>query len=483
MVNFCPHCGSKLQRDFKFCPSCGGKLPEDPTEPVTSQAVELISNSVRQSVGCTKVGAAEEDSDSALNRPPLRSSRRKSSAATSTKAVKCTDKKSSTSPRIGKTSPQVKEQEIAKQTSSLTLQTPDKKSLITLGKRTASPHVKEEETKQTVLSPSPSKCKTRRRVSTVEPVLEGTVVCDQSGKKWKLVELLWQTELDLTYAACQVNKQADSNECNYILRLGAREGHLFNEQNFHLRAAKTDAVEKWVKLQQIDFLGIPSCMGFGIYEANRFLVFPNMGQTLQSIIDERTCPLSEKAVLQLALRLLDSLEFVHEKEYTHADIHAGNIYINTDSHTEFFLSGFGYAFRYCPGGKHVECRPGSRTAHQGNINFISVDSHKGAGPSRRSDLQSLGYCMLSWMTGMLPWSDLTRSSSVIAAEKERYNSDISGLVSCCYKKSKASSALTAYLSYVMGLHYCENPDYSHLKAGLLESLQKMGGTLKEPLDM
>ncbi|XP_057200165.1 inactive serine/threonine-protein kinase VRK3 isoform X1 [Triplophysa rosa] len=493
MVNFCPHCGSKLQPDFKFCPSCGGKLPEDPTEPVTLQASEFLSNSVHHSVSCTKVGAAEEDSGSALNRSPLRSARRKSSAATPTNAVKCTEKKSSTSPQNEKTSPpqkektspQVKEQqEEAKQTSSLALQTPDKKSLISLGKRKASPHVKEEETKQTsVLSPSPSKCKSRKRVSTVEPVQEGTMVCDQSGKKWKLVELLWQTELDLTYAACQVNKQTDSNNCKYILRLGGREGHLFNEQNFHQRAAKTDAVEKWVKLHKIDFLGIPSCVGFGIHEAYRFLVFPNMGQTLQSIMDERTDSLSEKAVLQLALRLLELLEFIHEKEYTHADIHAGNIFINTDSHTEVFLSGFGYAFRYCPGGKHVEERPGSRTAHQGNVKFISLDSHMGAGPSRCSDLQSLGYCMLSWTTGTLPWSHLTHSSSAIAAEKKRYKSDISGLVSFCYKKSKASSALTAYLSNVMALQYCEKPDYSLLKAGLHESLQKMGGTLKEPLDL
>lgn len=36
------------------------------------------------------VGAAEEDSGSALNRPPLRSSRRKSSLATPLNAVKCT---------------------------------------------------------------------------------------------------------------------------------------------------------------------------------------------------------------------------------------------------------------------------------------------------------------------------------------------------------------------------------------------------------
>lgn len=94
----------------------------------------------------------------------------------------------------------------------------------------------------------------------------------------------------------------------------------------------------------------------------------------------------------------------------------------------------------------MEYRQGSRTAHQGNINFISVDSHKGAGerqlfialftlsmaeaslicmsvgcfagPSCRSDLQSLGYCMLCWLTGSLPWSHLSHTSSV-AAEKER----------------------------------------------------------------
>ncbi|XP_073715006.1 serine/threonine-protein kinase VRK3 isoform X2 [Misgurnus anguillicaudatus] len=478
MVNFCPQCGSKLQPDFKFCPSCGDRLPEDSTEPLQAIYSELHLNSpVHQSVSCTE-GSAE---DSALIRPPLHSTRRKTlgSPATPTEAVRCTDKKS---PRKGKKSNQVKEQEVTMQTSSVTLQTPDKSFNLSL-KRKASQEVNEEKTLQTsVMSPSPSKCKPKRRVSSVIPVQEGTVVCDQSSKKWKLVELLWQTELDLTYAVCQANQCSDSNEYEYILKLGAKEGLLFNEQNFHLRAAKSDAVEKWVKLHKMDFLGIPPCLGFGLHEAYRFLVFPSMGQTLQSIMDEKTGSLSEKAVLQVALQLLDSLEYIHEKEYTHGDIHAGNVYIKTNGHTEVFLSGFGYAFRYCPGRNHVEYRQGSRTAHQGNVHFISLDSHKGAGPSRRSDLQSLGYCMLSWMTGNLPWSHMTNTNA-IAAEKQRYISDIPGLVSCCYQKRKASSALMAYLSNVMNLQYPEKPDYSHLKAELRESLQKMGGTLKEPLDL
>jgi len=44
-------------------------------------------------------------------------------------------------------------------------------------------------------------------------------------------------------------------------------------------------------------------------------------------------------------------------------------------------------------------------------------------------------------------------------------------------------ALQEYLSTVMTLQYTEKPDYTLLKAGLSESLQKMGGSLKESLDL
>lgn len=44
-----------------------------------------------------------------------------------------------------------------------------------------------------------------------------------------------------------------------------------------------------------------------------------------------------------------------------------------------------------------------------------------------------------------------------------------------------TGALQSFLSNVMSLQYTEKPDYSLLKAGLLTSLQKMGGSLGEPL--
>ncbi|KAG8550122.1 hypothetical protein GDO81_028388 [Engystomops pustulosus] len=41
MVNFCPHCGKKAEKEFKFCPYCGSKLPiEEIVESETSSQNE-----------------------------------------------------------------------------------------------------------------------------------------------------------------------------------------------------------------------------------------------------------------------------------------------------------------------------------------------------------------------------------------------------------------------------------------------------------
>ncbi|XP_035386541.1 inactive serine/threonine-protein kinase VRK3 isoform X2 [Electrophorus electricus] len=474
LLHYCPQCGSKLQPGFKFCPACGEKLPcpmVDPAEPAELAPGPPHPAGTRE----VNLGAVKASASSTLTRSPIRTTRRRSIKMPSSPAptpvallqtAPHADQKTLKSPRKRKTTPDNLEESEPNEVSSP--QTP--------------------QPSQTPPSPSsqslPSakgRGKRAKRVCAVEPVQEGTEVCDQSGKKWRLVKLLYQTEVELTYEVQQASRGTTSDDWMHILRMGTKDGQMFVEQNFLQRAAKPIAVEKWMKKYSMDFLGIPACVGFGIYETYRFLIFPDMGQTLQSVVD-REESLPERAVLQLAIQLLDALEFIHENEYAHADLHAGNIYVTTNGQrTKVFLSGFGHAFRFCPGGNHVEYRESSRTPHQGNLNFISVDSHKGVGPSRRSDVQSLGYCLLSWMTGTLPWGGITQRNSAIFAEKERYMSDIHGLMSYCFKKRKVSGALQCYLTQAMGLNYTEKPNYSLLKTGLNESLQKMGGRVSDPL--
>lgn len=41
------------------------------------------------------------------------------------------------------------------------------------------------------------------------------------------------------------------------------------------------------------------------------------------------------------------------------------------------------------------------------------------GPSRRSDLQALGYCLLKWLYGTLPWTNFLSSIEDVMKLKQK----------------------------------------------------------------
>ncbi|XP_048887430.1 inactive serine/threonine-protein kinase VRK3 [Brienomyrus brachyistius] len=515
ILHFCPQCGCKLQAGFKFCPSCGEKLPCEANLTVPDLVPAADDDAQQESAA-----QITDESDGApipgLSRPPLQRMRQTTSRARQRQTASrsapaalgaaCADLPATSqspgprlSPRKCQSSPKVKQEKdsnksLAPVTGPSTPPPEDQSPQVVRSARKrkqASPVVKQEEEPCIVptLSASPrsspaarGRTKRAKSVCPLEPLQDGQQLSDTSGRNWRVKELLAQSEVELVYAA-QLVTSGTSSSCKHILKLAPKDGKIFNEQNFLQRAAKSPSVEKWKKLKKQDFLGIPACDGFGLHaDMYRFLILPNMGRTLQSIMESKGGLLSQKVMLQIACRVLDVLEYIHENEYVHADINAENIYI-TPSNVQVYLAGYYHAFRYCPGGKHVEYREGSRTPHEGTVEFISVDLHKGAGPSRRSDLQTLGYCVLRWLAGPLPWTALTDSPAKVAAEKERYLSDVKGLLSHCFTKRMVPGVVQVFLTRVMSLQYTECPDYQQLRGGLHDTLQKMGVSLDQPLDL
>ncbi|XP_041125076.1 inactive serine/threonine-protein kinase VRK3 isoform X2 [Polyodon spathula] len=492
IVRFCPHCGTKIEAGFKFCPSCGEMLPQqDPEETVTASISQMaVSHTSPYSAGCSTGGGISLGQGSHIDLPPH--SPRKRVQFASIKE----EEKHITEPSV------VSKSASADQGSplSVTSRSPLRASR-SARKRPGSSRVKEEDvpSSETAPSPSPSpspsppsprskalakgKGKRARRMSGIEPLSENEVLTDTTNKKWRLMKLLAQSDCGILYGAVLYTSGACSEDHKYILKLAAKDGKIFNEQNFLQRAAKPAAVDKWRKHHKMDFLGIPTCVGFGLHaDTYRFLVLPNMGVTLQSIMSESGVSLSERAVLQVACRILDILEYIHSNEYVHADIRAENVYLDPTDLKQVHLAGYCYAFRYSPSGNHIEYRELSRTPHEGAVEFLSIDSHKGAGPSRRSDLQSLGYCMLKWVCGSLPWSDQIDNPSAVMAEKERYKTDVKGLLEQGFGKRK-TSALQVYLDQVMALSYNENPNYEELRNGIRDALQKLGSSAQDPIDV
>uniref|UniRef100_H3C1N6 VRK serine/threonine kinase 3 n=1 Tax=Tetraodon nigroviridis TaxID=99883 RepID=H3C1N6_TETNG len=443
--HFCPQCGAKLQPGFKFCPSCGERLPcpHDRLLPVKMAA--SLGSSAPEKDGPSKTSPAlvkhaphqvrsrvslqgdRPDTPHAWQRSPSRPSRR---------------------PGCPPPPPETRRR----------------------AKGLHSPVKQEAVDGPPVLSTSPTKSpfkgknkgKRAKSTSAVAPLQDGQMLTDTTGKKWSPAQLLRQSTTELIYEVAR----AGAKESGHILKLGAKDGKIFNEQNFLQRAAKPSSVEKWIKQHKMDFLGIPSCVGFGLHaDSYRFLIFSDVGRSLQSVMEEEKMLLSETAVLQLACRILDALHYIHTNEYVHADINAENIYIQQGDKSQVFLVGYHHAFRFCPGGQHVEYREHSRTPHEGATEFISLDMHKGAAPSRRSDLQSLAYCMLHWSTGTLPWAGFAQPGK-IAAEKQRYMGDVPALLGDCFRTGTVPRAFETYVSAVMALQYTEVPDYGALRDGL-----------------
>ncbi|KAM3826637.1 serine/threonine-protein kinase VRK3 isoform 3-T4 [Vipera latastei] len=443
MVNFCPQCGQKVEERFHFCPACGGQLPVEEEEPM-------------QITPSPSLKELNQDVQAELPQSP---DKKKVQIFFPNKAMS-----SVPSPQGSTTSISPKAKGHCAHMEKMAIKSKSKsKNLLIEGKAT-------------IRSPKKERCRC------LKPLPEREVLTDLNNKQWIIWKLLTQSDRGLMYEARLTSECPPKHK--YTLKLDTKEGKLFNEQNFLQRAAKKVTVEKWKKQYLMPFLGIPECVGFGVHgNCYRFLVFPELGRSLQSILDDNENKMAEKAVLQLAVRLLDVLEYLHENEYTHGDLAAENVYVNPADLTVVTLADFSFAFRYSPGGKHVPQRDCSRTPHEGNLEFISLDSHRGAAPSRRSDLESLGYCLVKWLCGALPWSAELTDPRVVIEEKERCKADI-------IKRPRQSSgwgalpeSIKEYLQQVMTLEYEEKPKYEELRTLFTRPLQLMRASAYDSVDL
>lgn len=310
------------------------------------------------------------------------------------------------------------------------------------------------------------------RLHKLAPILpSGTIVTDVFKKRWQIGGVIGTGGFGAIYLASDDVTKSVGENAEYVIKVEpVGNGPLFCELHFYQRAAKPFMLKNWKSSKRLKYLGVPEYQNTGIlnYRSTdyRFMVIQRFGTDLQKIFEENGKRFGVKTVLQLGLRILDVLEYIHENEYVHADIKAANLlvgYKKGKPNNEIYLVDYGLVYRYCPGGKHKEYIEDPRKCHDGTIEFTSIDMHRGVGPSRRADLEILGYCMLQWLCGRLPWEDNLKNCDYVAAEKIRYMSNLSKLLKDCFKKDKPVEEIAQLLEYSRALGYTEKPDYSHIR--------------------
>nr|KAG5704443.1 hypothetical protein BaRGS_024298 [Batillaria attramentaria] len=230
-------------------------------------------------------------------------------------------------------------------------------------------------------------------------------------------------------------------------------------------------VSEWKAIRKLKYLAVPPFLGAGQHSKGgkqyRFLVMPRLSTDLQKIFESAGRSFSEKTTCSIGLRMLDALEYIHDKGYAHADIKAANILLGYNgSHTDsnqVYLVDFGLAYRYTVEGTHKPYKEDPKRAHDGTAEYASRDAHKGVTPSRRGDLEILGYCMLEWLSGHLPWETNLEDKDRIRDLKIKYMSNLPSLLKTCFGSKPCPEGLRKYLDVVSKLAYDERPNYSMLR--------------------
>ena len=205
---------------------------------------------------------------------------------------------------------------------------------------------------------------------------------------------------------------------------------------------------------------IPLIKSYGYSGDYNILVMQLMDKSLEEIFNKRL-KFSVKTTALLAYQMITVLHYIHDKHIIHRDIKPDNFVmgLKKDNGTLYLLD-FGLAKKY-RSSKTLEQYPYIKKKKlTGTARYASIHALEEMEQSRRDDLESVGYVLMYFLRGNLPWQGLK-----IKSKEDRYKKILDK------KKETTSEELCKgfpdefreYLEYSRNLEYTEEPKYDKYK--------------------
>ncbi|XP_027339559.1 casein kinase 1-like protein 1 isoform X2 [Abrus precatorius] len=207
--------------------------------------------------------------------------------------------------------------------------------------------------------------------------------------------------------------------------------------------------------------GIPNVRWFGVEGDYNVLVMDLLGPSLEDLFNFCSRKLSLKTVLMLADQMINRVEFVHSKSFLHRDIKPDNFLMGLGRRAnQVYCIDFGLAKKYRDSSTHQHIPYRENKNLTGTARYASMNTHLGIEQSRRDDLESLGYVLMYFLRGSLPWQGLkagTKKQKYERISEKKVSTSIEAL--CRGYPTEFAS----YFHYCRSLRFDDRPDYAYLK--------------------
>lgn len=263
---------------------------------------------------------------------------------------------------------------------------------------------------------------------------------------------------------------------NYILEYRLGSGSFgdvylaYDKKTKEEKAAKVEEKKKhhsrlydeykiYKKLNHKKIQGIPKVYDFIETPKYNILIMELLKYNLEKIFIDYNKKFKLETILLLAMDIITLVKNMHEAGYIHRDIKPNNFMTDVKDKSKILIMDFGLSKKYITSDKkHIACRMDRSLV--GTARYSSINVHMGIEPSRRDDLESVGYMLLFFALGKLPWQGLKKKLN------EDEHLEQIGDIKLCTNFDKLCSNLPEcfkiYIDYCRKLEFESTPDYEYL---------------------